>query len=499
MHADVAILGSGFAGCLTALLLQRTGRSVIVIDKSTHPRFAIGESSTPIADMLLADLANRYDLPRLKPLSRYGSWCSAYPEIARGLKRGFSYFRHDVGQPFQPHADHRNEFLVTASATDAVADTHWYRSDVDAFLAEDVKSSGIPLMESTVLTELCSGRSWRLRGRNADGEFDASADFVIDATGPAGVLSRELSLKSSALGMTTNSRALFSHFRNVRPWEAEFRQLGGVADEHPFPCDAAAVHHVFDDGWMWQLRFDNGITSAGFVFDAEKKPTDETESPESEWSRELARFPSIASQFADAELVEPPGRLIGTPRLQRRVARAAGENWALLPHAAGFVDPLHSTGIAHTLCGVERLVEVFAGGSQDERSERLSNYNRTCQTELTQIDRLVTACYGALPDFRLFTAMSMPYFAAATTFEQRRVTDRRNAGAFLLADDDRFCEIVDRLANTARRLTGGATHSEVSAFEAEVSAAIAPWNSVGLCDPSVRNMYRYTAADKGEA
>jgi hypothetical protein len=34
-------------------------------------------------------------------------------------------------------------------------------------------------------------------------------------------------------------------------------------------------------------------------------------------------------------------------------------------------------------------------------------------------------------------------------------------------------------------------------FQNDVAQAIAPYNIAGLCDPSVRNMYRYTAADKG--
>ncbi|MEZ6107717.1 MAG: hypothetical protein R3B96_16760 [Pirellulaceae bacterium] len=28
--------------------------------------------------------------------------------------------------------------------------------------------------------------------------------------------------------------------------------------------DQAALHHVVDDGWLWQLAFDNSITSVGW-------------------------------------------------------------------------------------------------------------------------------------------------------------------------------------------------------------------------------------------
>ena len=40
MHSDVAIIGSGFAGSLMSLVLTRLGRSCVVIDRQSHPRFA---------------------------------------------------------------------------------------------------------------------------------------------------------------------------------------------------------------------------------------------------------------------------------------------------------------------------------------------------------------------------------------------------------------------------------------------------------------------------
>ena len=135
LEGDVAVLGSGFGGSLMALVLQRIGLEPIVIDKATHPRFAIGESSTPTANMILADLAERYDLPRLDPLAKYGPWTQAYPDVGVGRKRGFSYFRHQMGQPFTPDPDHGNELLVAASSDSFLSDTHWLRADVDAFLA----------------------------------------------------------------------------------------------------------------------------------------------------------------------------------------------------------------------------------------------------------------------------------------------------------------------------------------------------------------------------
>src|SRR5687768_1896818 len=101
LAVEVAIIGSGFSGSLTALLLSRIGRSCALVDRASHPRFAIGESSTPNADLALLAIAREYDLPRIAPLAKYGTWQRTYPHIVGGLKRGFSYFHHQPGQPFE--------------------------------------------------------------------------------------------------------------------------------------------------------------------------------------------------------------------------------------------------------------------------------------------------------------------------------------------------------------------------------------------------------------
>src|SRR4029077_19301464 len=115
LHADVAVIGSGFGGSLTALILERMGLCPVLIDRARHPRLVLGESSTPLADMVLKSLAQKYGLPRVEPLAEYGTWQREFPELTCGLKRGFSYFGHVPGRSFEPRGDHANELLVAAS------------------------------------------------------------------------------------------------------------------------------------------------------------------------------------------------------------------------------------------------------------------------------------------------------------------------------------------------------------------------------------------------
>ena len=249
---------------------------------------------------------------------------------------------------------------------------------------------------------------------------------------------------------------------------------------------------------MWVLRFNNGVTSAGFAIDAEQFPLATSLSVEQEWRSWLNRYPSVRGLFERAEVVDPPGRLIRSGILPRRAARAAGDDWALLPHTAGFVDPLHSTGIAHSLCGVERLMNIFLTESNTGGlGEALHDYERAVFGELVLMDRLVHGCYRALADFRLFVAYSMLYFAAATRYEQQRM--RTTSGQdhwFLCADDHEFCRMVEAFHSRVVSLGSRrrqASSAEIESFETDLATSIRPYDHVGLCDPEVRNMYRYTA------
>ena len=72
-HFQIAVLGSGFAGSLMAMIAQRMGFSTILIERGKHPRFVIGESSTPLTNLLLEEISTEYDLPAVQPLCKWGA------------------------------------------------------------------------------------------------------------------------------------------------------------------------------------------------------------------------------------------------------------------------------------------------------------------------------------------------------------------------------------------------------------------------------------------
>ncbi|MBC7815605.1 MAG: tryptophan 7-halogenase [Planctomycetaceae bacterium] len=488
LEVDVAIVGGGFGGSLLTLVLRQAGLRVALIDRGRHPRFAIGESSTPIANLVLRDLCLEYDLPRVAPLAKYGTWQATHPQLVSGIKRGFSYFHHEAGQTFVADAEHSTELLVAASSSDQHSDTQWLRQDVDGFLFGEARAAGASCFEQCDVGEIEPvGHVFNVplkHGHVENVPHELRTRFVVDATGEGGFLAKQLEIENRTHELRTNSRAVFAHFADVTRWKRCMESRGLDTAEHPFDCDHAALHHAFDAGWMWQLRFNDETLSAGFVQDLNRGERPNL-SASNEWDSWLRRYPSVGEQFANAKIVRPEGGLRSTGRLQRKLARATGAWWAMLPNTAGFIDALHSSGIAHTLCGIERLARILIRSlGRDDLESRLREYERCVLSEVELIDLLVSGCFAGLGDFRRFAAATMLYFAAATSYERARLV---NVGefqpAFLLANDPVWLAVVRRMC---ARLSEPA---DVGQFEHELAEAIRPFNGVGLCDPVARNMY----------
>ena len=492
LAADIAVIGSGFGGSLAALIARRLGRSVLLLERGTHPRFAIGESSSPLANILLEALAERYGLPRLAPLARYGSWCRAYPSVARGLKRGFTFYAHRPGNPFGADAERRDQMLVAASPRDDIADTHWYRPDFDQFLVREAQQAGALYVDRARLDRAEEqDEGLLLEGERAGEPLAVSARLVVDASGPRGFLKRALGIGEATFATLPETEALYSHFRGVRRLDSLPAFKKGQAP--PYPIDDAAVHHVFPGGWIWVLRFDNGIVSAGVAATARLAREIGLADGDAAWRRLLDRLPTVAEQFRGSEAIIP---FVHRPQLSFRAERASGARWTLLPSAAAFVDPLLSTGFPLTLLGIERLGRALEA---DWSSARLAaTLARDAERTLFEADTaalLVSALYATFDDFPLFAALSRLYFAAASYSEAaRRLSRPRLAGSFLCADRADFGPALTACCEKALSSSNGNPGGRRGLSD-DVLQAIAPIDVAGLSDASRRNWFPVDARD----
>lgn len=498
---DIAIVGSGFGGSILAMIARRLGLSVVLLERGRHPRFAIGESASPLAGILIEQLADRYDLPRVRPLSAFGTWRRTYPEIGCGLKRGFTYFKHEAGQRYRVAPGRANQLLVAASPNDELSDTHWLRADVDHFLQREAAALGAEYLDEVALDAMRAGAdgSWQLTGARKGTPVSVRARFVVDASGPGGFISKALGIEHVGFEDYPATHALFSHFTGVTRCDdlPDFctREPGTQAPKHvstqaPYPPDDAALHHVFDEGWMWVLRFGNGVTSAGIAVTDRLAADLRIADGEPAWRRFLDRYPSIAAQFSEATAIR---EFTWMPRMAWRAREAAGPGWAMLPSAAGFVDPLFSTGIPLTLLGIERLAAQLPAlidqsritnhqPITDHQSQITNDYAALTLSDLDHTAAFVAGCYAAFPRFDRFTAYSMIYFVAASYSEMaRRVAAPSPPRRFLCADHPTLGPAVKWGRESFRE--------DSAAYADAVRDAVEPLNIAGLCDASKANWY----------
>ena len=478
---DIAIVGSGFGGSLLAMILRRLGRSVILLERSRHPRFAIGESSTPLANLLLEQIAEKYSLPRIAPLTKWGSWQKHYPTIGCGLKRGFTFYHHHFGENWRETATRGNQLLVGASPADRIADTHWYRPDFDHFLVREAEACSVEYLDDASLDDVrFEANAVRLSGSRSGKTLSVRCKFLIDATGPRGFLHSALKQKEVPLPHLPLTAGLYSHFRNV----GSIEEICPLSHTPPYPVDNAAVHHVFPGGWIWVLQFNNGITSAGVAATAELAEKRGYSDGERGWSRLLDLLPTVKEQFRSAEHVRP---FTYAPKLSFQTEIVHGSQWAMLPSAAGFIDPLLSTGFPLTLLGVLRLARLIESyWSTGEMEGALETYGLHTRRELRTTARLIAALYGTMDDFELFSAISLLYFAAASFTESAmRLGKAELAGqSFLLDEHPQFAPE----AHQCLELVLGGAYDRAQVI-ASIRRTIECVDVAGLSDCSRRNWY----------
>jgi FADH2 O2-dependent halogenase len=200
----------------------------------------------------------------------------------------------------------------------------------------------------------------------------------------------------------------------------------------------------------------------------------------------------VARQFQDARVTRP---FIHTPRVAFRSAVVTGQHWALLPSAAGVIDPLLSTGFPLTLLGIQRLLRLLESDHWDGQAfaSGCADYAAQTQRELDATEQLVGALYASMGDFELFKRLSLLYFAAASYSETvRRLGMGDRAKGFILCDDPVFGQETRACVAAALAHPAG---DRRAALVARIDRAIEPFDVAGLGDRQRRDWFPVRADD----
>ncbi len=402
---DVAIIGSGIAGSCLATILAKQGKKVIVFEAKNHPRFAIGESMILETSETLRAMAHFYQIPELA----YYSSENYLPLIgtSHGVKRHFSFLHHTEGQQ-----QNKNEaFQAVIPNQPHGHELHLFRQDSDQFMLTIAISYGAKIYQDTdvkgiEITSEC------VSIQTSIGKFNA--DYIVDAGGYKSILAAKFKLRD--FNLKTHSRTIFTHMVDL----PDYHQTGLTQQQYGFPFSVAegTLHHIFKGGWLWVIPFNNHkkstnpLCSVGLQLDTRLYPEDTKISAKEEFYAFISRFPNLKKQFKNTKSVRNWTR---TGRIQYSSTQIVGDRFALLGHAAGFIDPLFSKGLYVSLNSVSTLANLLLKNKGDFSAETFKSYEQQTLAFIKSHDRLVVNSYKSFSSHKLWSVYKVLWLLGAYT------------------------------------------------------------------------------------
>ena len=457
-QVDVAIIGSGLGGATLAAILARHGQRVMMFEAKSHPRFAIGESLILETSEMMRAMAHFYDVPELAYFSTENFL--PFAGTTHGVKRHFGFLHHQPGQPHDPA--HTLQAVIPKEPHGH--ELHLYRQDTDYFMMSTAVAYGATIRQNSPVQDI-ELYDDHVTIIPAQGQ-PVTAKYVVDAGGFRSILAQKFGVRDFAL--QTHARGMFTHMINVPC----YHQTGGSQEAYglPFRMSEGTLHHLFAGGWLWVIPFDNHadstnpLCSVGLLLDPRQHPPRDDLTPEGEFYAFIAQYPTVAAQFTEARAVRD---WVRAGRLQYSSKQVVGERWALLGHAAGFIDPLFSKGLYTTLTAVFILAHQLlqAQKTGDYSAAAFADLERVTHNYICVADRLIANSYRSFGDFRLWQVHAVMWLLGAYTELVKLNMMRAQAGDNRQAYYDQlvtlklvgggyagFAEVADRVSGIMERV-----------------------------------------------
>ncbi len=169
------------------------------------------------------------------------------------------------------------------------------------------------------------------------------ANFVIDATGQTGLISRQLGLRW--VDDAFRFLALWGYYEgsDFMGIEGEVHPGSELGAHRPVTV-IASLDEAGDEGWAWHIIL-RDRASVGLVIPTDvAKKTRRTGEPWAEFfARRVRQVPSLGDLLTGATLI--PGSVSSIRNYSSRSKQLSGPGFFLAGDAAGFVDPIFSVGV----------------------------------------------------------------------------------------------------------------------------------------------------------
>ena len=332
---DVAIIGGGPAGSTAATLLAKAGRRVIVFEREKFPRFHIGESLLPFSMQTFDRLGIREKLDATF-MPKYGGEITA----ACGTKGAKFYFKDG----FRSQRD--RSYQVT-------------RSEFDKVLLDHSRENGAEVREETAVTKLeFDNDGVKIEIEGAGGiKSSFEARYLIDCSGRQTILGSLFNLKQTYDHLQKFS--VFAHYEGVDRYSGK---------------DGTLIRMVRGlDRWFWTIPLTGTRTSVGVVMDTAAFRKEKL-APEIALEKFIAEQPLMVERMKNAIRVTP---VYSASDFSYRNTRLDGDRWLLAGDAAGFIDPVFSSGVFLAIMSAEKAADTLEEVLRDEsnRSSAFKKYS----------------------------------------------------------------------------------------------------------------------------
>src|SRR5881394_3515520 len=325
---DVAIIGGGPAGSTAATLLAQAGRRVIVFEREKFPRFHIGESLLPFSTQTFDRLGVREKLDRTF-LPKYGGQIVA----ACGTKEAKFYFKDG----FRSRRD--RAYQVTRSEFDKLLLDHSRENGADVREQTDVKNITFESDRAKINIETSSGARSTMEAR-----------YLLDCSGRQTMLGTFFKIKKTYDHLQKFS--VFAHYDNV---------------DRPEGIDGTLIRMVRGlDRWFWMIPLTTTRMSIGVVMDTATFRAMKL-SPEAALEQCIDEQPMVLERMKRAERVSP---VYSAGDYSYRNTNLFGDRWLLAGDAAGFIDPVFSSGVFLAIISAEKAADTLDAVLRDESRKR---------------------------------------------------------------------------------------------------------------------------------
>ena len=362
---DVAIIGGGPAGSTAAALLARAGRRVIVLERDKFPRFHIGESLLPFSMRAFTRLGLHEKFARAGFMEKFGG--EMYGACGDD---GVKFYFEDG---FRSQTD--RSYQVT-------------RADFDKLLLDHAAESGAEICEETGVENIefsddaATIRVSRRKGIPlADGRAEARpseicARYVIDASGRNSILSAKFKLKKN-----------YEHLQKV----SIFAHYDGLVRAEGRDGTLTRMVRALDR-WFWVIPLSATRTSVGVVLDGAVYKKSGL-SAEEFLQQAIEEQPILMQQMRHAERVTP---VRTAADFSYRSTKLFGDRWLLAGDAAGFIDPVFSSGVFLAVLAGEQAADALQVVLDHPRKQRklFARYERTVNKAMDVYLRFVDAWYS---------------------------------------------------------------------------------------------------------